>query len=304
LRATLSALVALSALSGPIALSSLRTLLAGLTVAAQRTGLVILSTLILIALAWLTGISLPPIPAAQRLDLTTQPLDVVESGLRVRSWLLLTACHERLLRLAHLIAQTLQAGGDLRFRAVAVRIDAAAKPVGRPLQARFEVALVQALERLSQLTGHCALTGIELARGVSHVLLKVRKVVGHALSIVGELLDVAPDRSISRTPLELADAIGLALFLGGQTIGLLRNRAETSGGDLRLHPTQQTARLAEAFGGQTRVGRRTRIGCGTPHLFLRLSQTIQRLLRRLLRGPPARVSGRLALRTLRTLGTL
>ena len=93
------------------------------------------------------------------------------------------------------------------------------------------------------------------------------------------------DRRIGRTPsLSLLDAIGLALFLGGQAIGLLRDRAETSGRDLRLHPTEQTARLAEPLGGQTRVGRRARIGCGTPHLFLRLSQTIQRLLRRLLRA--------------------
>ena len=131
--------------------------------------------------------------------------------------LLLAACHERLLRLPHLIAQTLQARRDLRFGAVAVRIDAAAKPVGRPLQARFEVGLVHALERLSQLAGRCALTGIELARGVSHVLLKVREVVGHALPIVGELLEVAPDRSVSRVrPLSFVDAIGLALFLGGQ----------------------------------------------------------------------------------------
>ena len=39
--------------------------------------------------------------------------------------LLLAAGDERLLRLMQLIAQTLQAGGDLRFGAVAVRVDAA-----------------------------------------------------------------------------------------------------------------------------------------------------------------------------------
>jgi hypothetical protein len=93
-----------------------------------------------------------------------------------------------------------------------------------------------------------------------------------------------------RTILQLLDAIGLRLFLGGQPIGLASYRSKTSGRFLRLNSTEKAARLTETLGCPARLGRILRVCRGATHIVLRLSQPIQRLLRRLLRRPRSRVA--------------
>jgi len=235
---------------------------------------------------------------AERLDLTAKAIEAVQSGLRAFGTLSLTAGDERLLRLMKLLAEPLQAGGDLCLGAVGSGVDSRAEPVGGTLDTSFEVGLVHSLERRAKFVGGCALGRIELACGVAHVLLDVRHVVGHALAILGKLLHFLSGRlsGLSRTGRPLfqpPDAIGLLFFLTGQAIGLSRHRPETVGGFLRLDPAEQVACFAKALGGQTRVGRTPRIGRRAAHLVLCLTQTVECLLSRLLRAPRALVAGRL-----------
>ena len=99
----------------------------------------------------------------------------------------MTAGVERLLCVARLIAKALKPRRDLRLRAVGVRIGSGAQPVGRALEARLEIGLVGAFERVAQLLRGRRLSAIQLARGVAHVLLEVREIVGETLAIGGQL---------------------------------------------------------------------------------------------------------------------
>ena len=137
---------------------------------------------------------------------------------------------------------------------------------------------------LAQLVGRRALARVELARGVAHVLLELRQVVGHALAIVGQLLDVrAP---VARVGRHLSSAcLTRSAWLFSSAVRRSASRAIeprrpvascdcTPPSRLLASRSRSAARRASAAA--LRIRRRP------PHVVLRLPQTIERLLRRLL----------------------
>ena len=192
-------------------------------------------------------------------------------------------------RVAELLAELSQIVGEGGLGGIGEV--AAAQPIRAALHAVVEIVLVHAIERATQLAGSRGLGRRELARRGADLLREVRQVVAYLLAIVHHFVDVfsgkvfRPRAGGSRGASfsdYLAHAIGLRFLLRRQLFGGLGHGIETAGGILLLHAAQQVGSFAQAVGGAARIGRAGALGDGALHVFVGLTQTVKRLLSRLL----------------------
>src|SRR5581483_358240 len=209
-------------------------------------------------------------------------LDLLEGclhGLVVLSALL--SLPERLLHFAKLIAKIVQAGSDLRFGHQPVFADAAADPVGVALHVAHQLLLLQVAERFAHLGGSLAFAGLQVARGVLHVLLQLLELGDLLVLGIGQL-------GLLLTAGVLVVAEGLAhlafefLLLAGQILGLTGDVVHLIGGLLPLHARDQILGLLQTIGGAL-LGRLSLLRSGL-HLGVGGAHIVQRLLQ-LLQGP-------------------
>lgn len=221
------------------------------------------------------------------LQLTAQALDAIESGIGagLLAWTL--AVTQGFLRITNLVAQILQAGGNLLLGIGRIRIHAAAQPVSAFLDAILGVIRVEVAESVAQFAGGGALVGGEIALRVAHLLLQLREIVCQALAFISEFLrflwislltvtivGLAETSGEGRGTWHLAKLLLLIFFLLSEAVSFAGHGIEAAVGVLLLRTAEKILRLAETVCGAARFGA---AGLRAAHVVIRFAQTLQRL---------------------------
>lgn len=193
--------------------------------------------------------------AGERLHLVAQAFDIIERGLRSLIWRLFGA--ERLLRGTNPVREAAEIGGDLRF-GIGIGSVSATQPIGAALQPGFEVRLIEIAESVTQFRGSGMLIIGHFAGGVAHLLLELCETIGQLLTILRELLRLAPEALFAFLGIalpgaalleNLAEAVRLPLLFIGELIGLTGHLAHAAGILLALQRAQSLGGLAEPVRG-------------------------------------------------------
>jgi hypothetical protein len=236
-------------------------------------------------LAGLTVLSLLAAAGIHGLQLVAKTFDAIEGGVgSLLAWTLAIA--QRLLRVAKLVAQILQAGSDLLLGLRRIGIHAAAEPVGAFLDAILGVVRVEVAESVAQFAGCGALIGSEVALRIAHLLLQLGEIVGEVLALVGKLVGIIgicrrtavvglPEtaRQGGRAR-HLTELLRLIFFFLRKAIGFVRQGIETAAGILLLRASKKILRFAETVRGATRF---SAAGLGVAHILVGGTQAFERL---------------------------
>jgi hypothetical protein len=179
----------------PLLLTALRLLLSGLPLLLTTLSLLLsaLSRLLArLAAQWILSAT------RQRLDLVTEPFDMVQRSRLLTLALRRFARALPLLRLVHLLVQLIEAFADALFRSIRVGIDSAAEPVGCSLDAVRQISLVHAAQCVAQLRSCLRLRRRQLTSRIPHILLQLRKIVGELLPVLRQFVALLLPRCIVR----------------------------------------------------------------------------------------------------------
>jgi hypothetical protein len=168
------------------------------------------------------------------LEHLAEALDVAEGllhGFIVRGALaILTGGHE-LLDFLDLVAEGIEALGDLEFGHQGILAHSVADPGGVALHVASEVGLLHLAERLAELGGGLTLAGLHVAGGVLHVLLEALQVADFVLPLPGELLGlVAGEAAVALRGEGLAELVLEILLFAGEVFSLLGEVVHLVGG--------------------------------------------------------------------------
>lgn len=204
-------------------------------------------------------------------------------------------------RIANLLSELLQIVGQPGFSRIGEVT--AAQPVRTALHTAVEIVLIHAIERAAQLRRSARLLGSQFTRCTADLLRKPPEIVGHLLAVADHFVDflgrrifgllASVPRGIQLTH-EFAHTIGLLLLPRLQLIRCLRHRIQAAGGVLLLRTAEEISGFTKAISGAASIGGTGALGGSTPHVFVRLAQSIERLLGGLLRGLRSGRAGRLA----------
>lgn len=141
-----------------------------------------------------------PAPAArtristQPRQLITQPRQIIHRTIQrgvLRRWLRFA---HRAGRIAHLLTQLVQIVRDRRLHGIG-KISAS-QPVRTLLQPGSQIVLIHAIERRAQFRRSSRLRGSQFARSGPKLLREARKIVGHLLAVVNQLVDFLRRRAL------------------------------------------------------------------------------------------------------------
>lgn len=202
-------------------------------------------------------------------------------------------------RVAQLLVELLQIGRQTGLSRIGEI--AAAQPVRAALHARVEIVLIHRVERAPQFLGRIRLRRRDFARRVPHLLGEMLQVFRHLLALVHHAVDFLRRRIrrilarlACRVHLrkQIANVIRLLLLCVRELAGFVRHGTDAAAGVLLLRFAQRIGRFAQTI---RRTPRIRRVGCSrsrcAPHIFIRLTETIERLLFGLLAIHRSRIRG-------------
>ncbi len=158
-----------------------------------------------------------------------------------------------LLHLVQVIAQVVQAGGNLRLRHHGVFAHAAANPVGIALHVARQFLLLHLAERIAHLGGRLALRGRQIAHRVLHLLLQFLHFGDLILPLIGQLAGLLRVEAFVFAE-RLAQLAFELLLLAGEILGLADQVVHLAGGLLAAHALHHLLGLLQAFERALRCG--------------------------------------------------
>ena len=194
----------------------------------------------------------------------------------------LAAGDHGLLHLLQLIAEIIQAGGDLGFSHHRILTHAAADPVGVALHAAGELGLLHVAQGLPHFGGGLALGALQIAHGGLHALLELLQLADLVVALSDDLSELLARRTVAGRIGAPQLAFEVLLF-AGQLIGLAGKVFHLVAGLRAAHAGEHLLRFFQTVGRTAGLGLALRCagllgGRGASHVVGGLLEAIEHLL--------------------------